>query len=241
MSNRKHKQYREQNSREQMLAKAQDRASAHADESSLERDPIIPELISAEQQVKAKSTRPATVMLAGLLVAAAAFGTTLFTWVDAHIAGAFGRQSVAVAGSQAAPAVSALAMVALAAPLAARIAPRILSYIVCTIAAAAGAGIVLTAVSVAVDPASAVVTETSRLTGTVAPAGSYTLSGWPWAAAACGALITLAAAWTAIASRSWSASRKYERTVEPHHTNSKEIDEMDAWDSLSRGEDPTDT
>ena len=107
-------------------------------ESSMEREPATPDAIASEQQAKERSTRPGLVMLSGLLVAAAAFGTTLLTWVDARITGAFGEQSLAVSGSKAAPAVSALALVALAAPLAGRIAPRLLRYVVYGVAAAAG-------------------------------------------------------------------------------------------------------
>ena len=114
-----------------------------AQESSMEREPATPDAIASEQQAKERSTRPGLVMLSGLLVAAAAFGTTLLTWVDARITGAFGEQSLAVSGSKAAPAVSALALVALAAPLAGRIAPRLLRYVVYGVAAAAGVGIVL--------------------------------------------------------------------------------------------------
>ena len=160
-----------------------------AQESSMEREPATPDAIASEQQAKERSTRPGLVMLSGLLVAAAAFGTTLLTWVDARITGAFGEQSLAVSGSKAAPAVSALALVALAAPLAGRIAPRLLRYVVYGVAAAAGVGIVLSVIAVTSNPAAAVVTETSRLTGTISPAGEYALSPWPWVSAACGVLI----------------------------------------------------
>ena len=177
-----------------------------AQESSMEREPATPDAIASEQQAKERSTRPGLVMLSGLLVAAAAFGTTLLTWVDARITGAFGEQSLAVSGSKAAPAVSALALVALAIS----------------------------------NPAAAVVTETSRLTGTISPAGEYSLSPWPWVSAACGALIIVVALWAAFTSRTWDAGRRYERSAARSiHTENGQMDEMDAWDSLSRGEDPT--
>lgn len=48
-----------------------------AQESSMEREPATPDAIASEQQAKERSTRPGLVMLSGLLVAAAAFGTTL--------------------------------------------------------------------------------------------------------------------------------------------------------------------
>ena len=124
-----------------------------AQESSMEREPATPDAIASEQQAKERSTRPGLVMLSGLLVAAAAFGTTLLTWVDARITGAFGEQSLAVSGSKAAPAVSALALVALAAPLAGRIAPRLLRYVVYGVAAAAGVGIVLSVIGLRSPPA----------------------------------------------------------------------------------------
>ena len=65
-----------------------------AQESSMEREPATPDAIASEQQAKERSTRPGLVMLSGLLVAVAAFGTTLLTWVDARITGAFGEQSL---------------------------------------------------------------------------------------------------------------------------------------------------
>ena len=211
-----------------------------AQESSMEREPATPDAIASEQQAKERSTRPGLVMLSGLLVAVAAFGTTLLTWVDARITGAFGEQSLAVSGSKAAPAVSALALVALAAPLAGRIAPRLLRYVVYGVAAAAGVGIVLSVIAVTSNPAAAVVTETSRLTGTISPAGEYVLSPWPWVSAACGVLIIVVALWAAFTSRTWDAGRRYERSAARSvHTEDGHMDEMDAWDSLSRGEDPT--
>ena len=201
-----------------------------AQESSMERKPATPDAIASEQQAKERSTRPGLVMLSGLLVAAAAFGTTLLTWVDARITGAFGEQSLVVSGSKAAP----------AAPLAGRIAPRLLRYVVYGVAAAAGVGIVLSVIAVTSNPAAAVVTETSRLTGTISPAGEYALSLWPWVSAACGALIIVVALWAAFTSRTWDAGRRYERSAARSvHTEDGHMDEMDAWDSLSRGEDPT--
>ena len=201
-----------------------------AQESSMEREPATPDAIASEQQAKERSTRPGLVMLSGLLVAAAAFGTTLLTWVDARITGAFGEQSLAVSGSKAAP----------AAPLAGRIAPRLLRYVVYGVAAAAGVGIVLSVIAVTSNPAAAVVTETSRLTGTISPAGEYALSPWPWVSAACGVLIIVVALWAAFTSRTWDAGRRYERSAARSvHTEDGHMDEMDAWDSLSRGEDPT--
>ena len=134
------------------------RENTGAQESSMEREPATPDAIASEQQAKERSTRPGLVMLSGLLVAVAAFGTTLLTWVDARISGAFGEQSLTISGSKAAPAVSALALVALAAPLAGRIAPRLLRYVVYGVAAAAGVCIVLSVIAVTSNPAAAVVT-----------------------------------------------------------------------------------
>ena len=87
---------------------------------------------AADENLHSKPARlqaPGLVLLAGLAVAALAFSTTLFPWVQAHVNGVLGEQNLDITGSRAAPAVSALAMVALAAPLAARIAPS--AFAVC--------------------------------------------------------------------------------------------------------------
>ena len=73
----------------------------------------------ADENLHSKPVRlqaPGLVLLTGLAVAALAFSTTLFPWVQAHVNGVLGEQNLDVTGSRAAPAVSALAMVALAAP-----------------------------------------------------------------------------------------------------------------------------
>ena len=114
------------------------------------------------------------------------------------------------------------------------------AHVVYGVAAAAGVGIVLSVIAVTSNPAAAVVTETSRLTGTISPAGEYVLSPWPWVSAACGALIIVVALWAAFTSRTWDTGRRYERSAARSvHTEDGNMDEMDAWDSLSRGEDPT--
>lgn len=182
---------------------------------------------------------PGLVLLAGLVVAALAFCTTLFPWVHAHVNGVLGEQSLEITGSQAAPAVSALAMVALAAPLAARIAPQLLRYVIALISLAAGAGIVLSSLAVVFNPATAVVTETSRVTGTVASAGTYTVTFGPWLSCVSGVLIIGVGLWTLAVARYWKSGRKYERPESTFRHVSGEVDNMDAWDLLSRGEDPT--
>ena len=45
--------------------------------------------------------------------------------------------------------------------------------------------------------------------------------------------------WTLVVARHWQGGRKYDRTVRNMQETPGEVDNMDAWDLLSRGEDPT--
>ena len=197
---------------------------------------------AADENLHSKPARlqaPGLVLLAGLAVAALAFSTTLFPWVQAHVNGVLGEQNLDITGSRAAPAVSALAMVALAAPLAARIAPQLLRYVIALVSIGSGVGIIFSALSVVMNPADAVVTETSKVTGTVASTGAYDVTVWPWISCISGFLIMCVGLWTLVVARHWQGGRKYDRTVSNMQEAPGEVDNMDAWDLLSRGEDPT--
>ena len=61
---------------------------------------------AADENLHSKPARlqaPGLVLLAGLAVAALAFSTTLFPWVQAHVNGVLGEQNLDINGSQAAP------------------------------------------------------------------------------------------------------------------------------------------
>ncbi|GGH56967.1 Trp biosynthesis-associated membrane protein [Rothia aerolata] len=179
---------------------------------------------------------PGRVMLLMVATAAIAFGTTLPTWITAQVHTSLSQANVAVAGSDAAPAVSSLALVALAGGLAIRIVGPKARLIVAAVVALAAVGMGFSVLQVLGNPDEASMTEVGKATGMVGSAADYTFSSWPWIALVCALLILLAALWAAVASRKWPQRRKYERG---RTAAGQEMDEIDTWDSLTDGVDPT--
>lgn len=185
-----------------------------------------------------------TTILASLLVPALAFVTTLPTWIQAHVPSVLQTLDVDVPGTQAAPAVSALALVALAGVLAVRIAGPVLRAVICAVIALAGAGIAAAAVTAVLNPEQAALETVGTRTGTVGAGGQYEATVWPWLTLVLAAATVIMAVVLWFSSRRWSTNRRrYERAAQragdpgqnPH------ADDIDAWDSLSQGDDPTDT
>jgi uncharacterized membrane protein (TIGR02234 family) len=186
---------------------------------------------------------------AGLVVLAAGR-----TWATARVAGAGGSGAVPATGSSVAPGTTALALVAAAGGVALLTSGRVLRLVVAVVLALAGAGITVLALMSAADPVGAVAPAVSRATGTTqAPdAGSAHVTGWPWAAAAGGALVAAGGVLALVRGRTWAApSRRYDRDAGPSAspvpavgtaaTAAARDASLDAWDRLSDGDDPTDT
>jgi hypothetical protein len=114
---------------------------------------------SPESGTSAQSRTPAlrrrgVVVLATVIAALAAFGSTTQTWLSVTLPQtAVQTPSIQVPGSDAATAVTAFALVGLAAALAASIAARIARWIIAIVLTVAGAGIVFSSLAVATDPA----------------------------------------------------------------------------------------
>jgi uncharacterized membrane protein (TIGR02234 family) len=178
-------------------------------------------------------------------VALLAFGTTTQTWLSVRLPQeAVQTPDLAVPGSDAATPVTAFALVALAAALAVSIAGRTARWIIAGILLLAGAGIILTSIRVAVDPAAAAapaVGEAIGISGGSAVEASAT--AMPWLAALAGLLLAGAAVWLTIAGRRWEKSRRYETApgapAPASGGASAHADDIDSWDQLTKGEDPT--
>lgn len=181
---------------------------------------------------------PGRVMGLCLLTAAATFATTLTTWITATVSNVLGEQTLSVPGKDASAAVSALAIVAVVASVVLRISGPKVRLAVAALMAVSGIAIVISAWGVTQNPAQASLASTSVVTGTTDLSGTFDLTVWPWIAMVCAALFTLASLWGGFASLSWPNKRKYERHTE--QKDADEMDEIDTWDSLSAGEDPTD-
>ncbi|WP_312179919.1 Trp biosynthesis-associated membrane protein, partial [Arthrobacter sp.] len=86
--------------------------------------------------------RKSTVVFGTVLLAAAAFGATTRTWLDVVLPQAgVNTPDIAVAGSEAATAVTAFAVVAMAAALAASIAGKVARWIIAGVLLVAGIGV----------------------------------------------------------------------------------------------------
>lgn len=191
--------------------------------------------------------RRRTVVLAALAAGVLVLAATGQTWVTAS--GLEGTSAQAAAGGgRVSPVGTALALVVMAAALALTTARRVGTALVGVLMALAGVVIASTAVSAALDPATAAASAVADVTGTTARAGSYAVTAWPWVSAAGGALAALLGLATLVAGRRWTATRRFEAPAAgedaapapaPESDRTGTVDRMDAWDELSRGEDPT--
>lgn len=185
------------------------------------------------------------VVFAGVIGAVLTLATSTRTWITVlPEISSVQIPSIIVAGSDAATAVAALAVAALAGSVAAAIAGKVARWIIAVIILGSGLGIAGAALSAALDPAGAAASKVGDATGLVNVGAVYTVSMWPWVAVVAGAWLVLCAVLLAVAGRGWAASKKYARAEsapvpEAGSSDDKDMDQIDGWDSLSRGEDPT--
>lgn len=198
--------------------------------------------VRSEADRKPKFSTPGRVMAASLLAAGLAFASTLPIWIRAEVTTVLETTTLEISGADAASAVSALALVALAAAIAVRITGPKLRKIVSALMVLVGLGIAISALGVYSNPQTAAATEVSAATGTTAAANSYVVTMMPWLAVAGGLLVAACGVWAFFASSHWAVGRKYDRSAARAQrvSTADEVDDIDAWDSLSEGHDPTD-
>lgn len=187
--------------------------------------------------------RKSTLVLLIAVLALAVFGTTTQTWItvvlDAAQAGGSGN-TLAVQGSKAATTVTALALVALAGGLAAAIAGRIARWIITAIVLLAAAGIVAAAGTVLASPLAAAQGSIAAATGVTGSQAEVAVTAFPVLAVVVGCLLALAALLIIPAGRYWKTRTKYDVPgTAGSAATSGPVDEIDSWDRLSRGDDPT--
>ncbi|WP_258726928.1 Trp biosynthesis-associated membrane protein [Cellulomonas sp. NS3] len=184
---------------------------------------------------------------AGLLVLAALLtaASSVPVWLRATGSSAVrGEVDVPVTGTQAAPAVLAAAVALLAAAAAVGLVGRVGRWVVAGVVAAAGATVVVSALTVLGDPQGAARTVVAAVTGVGALAGPATPTPWPVVAVVVGVLDLLAAAVVVVSSRRWAAPTARYGTAEARGRGTAAPppgpdDDRSAWDALSRGDDPT--
>ncbi|NKX56023.1 Trp biosynthesis-associated membrane protein [Arthrobacter mobilis] len=195
--------------------------------------------------------RKGTVVLASVLVPLAAFATTTQTWLYVRLPqGGVQTPDLSVAGSDAATSVTAFALVGVAAALASSIAGRVARVVTAVLLALAGLGIAWTSAGMLADPAAAASAAVGKATGMTGGDAAIELTVFPSLAAVAGVLMMLCGAWILAAGRYWPAARKYGASPRagtgPRKADGSPadrtgpVDEIDSWDQLSRGKDPTD-
>ena len=190
--------------------------------------------------------RKSTLVLVIVALALAVFGTTTQTWLTVVLDPAqlgqavTSRDGLQVQGSKAATTVTALALIALAGGLAASIAGRMARWIITVIILLAAAGIVGAAAIVLGDPQAAAQGSVAAATGLTGSNAQVGVTVFPALAVAIGSLLGLSALAIVPAGRYWKARTKYDTTAAGTAVSpAGPSDEIDSWDRLSRGDDPT--
>ena len=221
--------------------------------------------------------RKATVIMGAVLLAALAFGTTTRTWLNVALpATTVATPDVAVSGSDAATAVTAFAVVGVAAALAAAIAGRVGRWVTAVILVISGVGVAAASYRIISDPLQGAAGAIGKAIGVTSAEGTVVeLTAVPYVALVVGILMGLSGVWLALAGRHWTTSRRYAAAPAPAATaagataagdagstapgsrdtsagaagpledgsaedGAEPMDEIDGWDRLTRGEDPTD-
>src|SRR5699024_1727342 len=205
----------------------------------------------------ARRPRPGrrTTVLAGTAASALLAGTTRLTWIDAAAPDLTGTlQQVDVPGAEAAPAVLALALVAIAASLATSLPSALLRFVTGPVLVLTGGGAALAALRVVLDPSAAAGSAVAGATdvissGLEAYASTSALrTHVPVLAVVAGGLLLLtlvpALAVAAVgvlvlvAGGSWPRRDRYRSAAVAVAADPSE-DPAAAWDALTRGEDPS--
>ncbi|MDR7084305.1 putative membrane protein (TIGR02234 family) [Arthrobacter ginsengisoli] len=206
--------------------------------------------VRSNSPVVPRWARKSTLVLAIAVLALAVFGTTTQTWLTVHLDPAQLGQAVnsqdglQVQGSKAATTVTALALVALAGGLAASIAGRVARWIITALILLAAAGIVSAAAIVIADPLAAAQGSIAAATGITGSNVLVDVTVFPALAVVAGALLGLSALLVIPAGRYWTSRTKYDTAATGIAAGGSAgaagpPDEIDSWDRLSRGDDPT--
>lgn len=177
------------------------------------------------------------------LLALAAFATTTQPWLTVQLEpGQLGQgpgSELAVPGSKAATAVTALALVALAGGIAASIAGRVARWVISGLIVLAAAGIVAAAATVMAEPLAAAQGAIAEATGVSGGSAEVAVSVFPVLAVVAAVLLGLVALVLIPAGRFWTTRTRFDAKATPGAPASGPVDEIDTWDRLSRGDDPT--
>lgn len=180
-----------------------------------------------------------TTVLAGTAASALLAGTTRATWVLSSAPDLTGTlQQVPVDGADAAPAVLALALVAIAASLATALPSAWVRFVTGPVLLLTGGGAVVAALGVMRDPVSAVGSAVTTATGVVGSAVQAETTVWPLLTVMPAAAVLVVGALVLLAGGSWPRRDRYRSAAVAVVADPAE-DPAAAWDALTRGEDPS--
>jgi uncharacterized membrane protein (TIGR02234 family) len=208
------------------------------------------------------SLKRRTAVLWAIAAGAVTLGAGAQTWIQATGLSGLPGTVVTTSGNQAAAVVPAMALVGMASGIALSMARRVGRVVTSVLLVLAGVATGWASVNAALAPADAARAQVSAATGTTADAGAYAVTAWPWVTLAAGVLLAACGIAVLVAGRGWRDNRRYDTRATASGTSATTgtvtgpattagpgagagpgatgpVDEIDAWDDLTRGEDPT--
>ncbi|PFG43091.1 tryptophan-associated transmembrane protein [Isoptericola jiangsuensis] len=181
-------------------------------------------------------------VVALLALGGAAFAVSAPVWLRTTVSTALEPQvAIEVAGTTAAPAVSAAAFVTLACALATTLAGAVARRVALAVALLGGLAVGGGAAAVLLDPEGPAVAAAADAAGVTTLTSSVTVTAWPWFTLVVGLAIVLVAVASFLGASSWQASGgRHERAgAAPGPVVADEPDAQSDWDALSGGTDPS--
>lgn len=166
------------------------------------------------------------------------------TWVSATGFEAAHISNVQLSGQEASPVISAMSLVTVAAGAALSIARNIGRWIIGIVAILGSVAMgwaTITVLSSPLDAAAQKIAETTGTTGMEDIAANIEVSMLPWLTILGSAFALLGGIVTLTVGAHWptSKTKKYDLGDQKQPAPDGQLDEIDTWDELSRGEDPT--
>ncbi|MGP9537084.1 Trp biosynthesis-associated membrane protein [Brachybacterium sp. AOP43-C2-M15] len=183
-----------------------------------------------------------TTVLAATAASALLAGATRTTWIEASAPDLTGSaQQIGVLGSEAAPAVLALSLVALAAALTTSLSTFWVRFLTGPVLVLAGAGSLLAIADALADPEAAARSSVTSATGVLGAAVEAGTTPWPLLALVPALAVAATGALVLWAGRSWPVRTRYRSAAvaAPAAAADPAQDPAAAWDALTRGEDPS--
>lgn len=189
-------------------------------------------------------------VLAILVLSVLAFFSATQPWVLASQIEQLPGETIAVTGQSLTAVVTAMSVVIIAAAITLSIVRTFGRYVISGLVITFSVLMVWSVITVVQNLDQLVHREVAKLTGMTDTPGHVALTFWPWVGLMASVLIIVVGVLVLISAKHWPVgqSRKYDaaptssdsnhETTSPQDTTSK-VDEIDAWDELSSGEDPT--